>query len=199
MNLNSSLGAGSVATTLTIAHALRKHSGNYTCAVGSLASATVAVHILNEITLAPPSQASVVLSRNKQHEALFVRLKSTNHYASIVRTPQTPPSLHRLETVDYFHFTSWTQKYQISTSDHGKSQSAVFSSSLLDDKPQTFGEDGICLAENDWSMDPYGLDEGLLDNILTCVPVPALMDGIIDDYNTLPFGYQSPCKRARHD
>nr|CAD7447667.1 unnamed protein product [Timema bartmani] len=39
---------GSVATTLTIAHALRKHSGNYTCAVGSLASATVAVHILNE-------------------------------------------------------------------------------------------------------------------------------------------------------
>jgi len=44
---NVSLGAGSVATTLTVDHALKQHSGNYTCAVGSLASATVAVHILN--------------------------------------------------------------------------------------------------------------------------------------------------------
>jgi hypothetical protein len=44
---NASLGAGSVATTLTVDHALKQHSGNYTCAVGSLASATVAVHILN--------------------------------------------------------------------------------------------------------------------------------------------------------
>jgi hypothetical protein len=44
---NASLGAGSVATTLTVQHALKQHSGNYTCAVGSLASATVSVHILN--------------------------------------------------------------------------------------------------------------------------------------------------------
>lgn len=46
-SMNVSLGAGSVATTLTVDHALKQHSGNYTCAVGSLASATVAVHILN--------------------------------------------------------------------------------------------------------------------------------------------------------
>jgi len=44
---NVSLGAGTVATTLTVDHALKQHSGNYTCAVGNLASATVAVHILN--------------------------------------------------------------------------------------------------------------------------------------------------------
>ncbi|XP_069678410.1 zwei Ig domain protein zig-8-like isoform X2 [Periplaneta americana] len=47
ISMNVSLGAGSVATTLTVDHAQKQHSGNYTCAVGSLASATVAVHILN--------------------------------------------------------------------------------------------------------------------------------------------------------
>lgn len=46
-SMNVSLDRGSVATTLTLDHALKQHSGNYTCAVGSLASATVSVHILN--------------------------------------------------------------------------------------------------------------------------------------------------------
>jgi hypothetical protein len=44
---NVSVSSGTVATTLTVDHALKHHSGNYTCAVGNLASATVAVHILN--------------------------------------------------------------------------------------------------------------------------------------------------------
>ena len=44
---NHSLGLTTVVATLTISQAEKSHSGNYTCAVGDLASAVVAVHILN--------------------------------------------------------------------------------------------------------------------------------------------------------
>ncbi|EEB17660.1 conserved hypothetical protein [Pediculus humanus corporis] len=44
---NHSLGQATVIATLKISLAERIHSGNYTCAVGDLASALVAVHILN--------------------------------------------------------------------------------------------------------------------------------------------------------
>lgn len=47
ISLNTSLSSGNVAAMLTVERAEKQHSGNYTCAVGSLASATVAVHILN--------------------------------------------------------------------------------------------------------------------------------------------------------
>ncbi|GLH14343.1 Uncharacterized protein GBIM_18697 [Gryllus bimaculatus] len=48
---NASAGAGgavgSVTSTLRLPRASRAHSGNYTCAVGRVAAATVAVHVLN--------------------------------------------------------------------------------------------------------------------------------------------------------
>ncbi|KAJ9579316.1 hypothetical protein L9F63_024577, partial [Diploptera punctata] len=45
--VNTSLNTGSVASRLMVERAEKHHSGNYTCAVGNSASATVAVHILN--------------------------------------------------------------------------------------------------------------------------------------------------------
>lgn len=47
VSYNHSLGNTTVIATLTISQAEKSHSGNYTCAVGELASAVVAVHILN--------------------------------------------------------------------------------------------------------------------------------------------------------
>ncbi|KAJ9585194.1 hypothetical protein L9F63_003020, partial [Diploptera punctata] len=47
ISMNTSLNAGSVASTLTLERAEKHHSGNYTCAVGNLASSTISVHILN--------------------------------------------------------------------------------------------------------------------------------------------------------
>nr|CAD7433588.1 unnamed protein product [Timema monikensis] len=44
------------------------------------------------------------------------------------------------------------------------------------DQLLNFTEDGLFRAGVNWSMDywdPYGLDEGLLNNVVTCVPVPA--------------------------
>ncbi|KAJ9585125.1 hypothetical protein L9F63_003077, partial [Diploptera punctata] len=47
ISLNTSLTPGSVSATLTMERVEKHHSGNYTCDVGSLASARVTVHVLN--------------------------------------------------------------------------------------------------------------------------------------------------------
>lgn len=44
---NVSVGSDMVMSTLTVIPLLKRHSGNYTCSVGSLAFTTVAVHVLN--------------------------------------------------------------------------------------------------------------------------------------------------------
>ncbi|XP_063239041.1 uncharacterized protein LOC134540311 [Bacillus rossius redtenbacheri] len=74
ISLNTSLGPGSVAATLKVNPARKSHSGNYSCRVGDISSATAVLHILNgEIPAAVHHGNSAVWHR-PVHVRLLVAL-----------------------------------------------------------------------------------------------------------------------------
>lgn len=69
---NVSTSTDSATSSLTVGPLAKRHSGNYTCAVGSLALATVAVHVLNGELPAAVHHGNAASSRLTNAHFLFV-------------------------------------------------------------------------------------------------------------------------------